>query len=324
MIPDLAATLARDRRARGLRPSTRARSRRRSPPRRGSTRTTSRSTGPSGSSRCATTTAGSRSASCRRTGRARRRSSRSRSTTDSTPRPALTGRGDEARARGRARARRRRAVPAGAARADAPRPAARPRQPATARSTRSRRALPRGGTTYLCAVDADGTAISLIQSVYGSFGSGVVAGGTGVVLQNRAAGFVEEDGHPNRLAPARTSVPHDHPGDAARGRRAARAVRRDGRADAAAGPPPGRAPPRRPRRRSAGCARRAALARRRRPPRAARARALACRPELERLGHDVARGTVVHDFGVGQAILRLGDALVGGSDGRGDGYAAGV
>jgi gamma-glutamyltranspeptidase len=32
----------------------------------------------------------------------------------------------------------------------------------------------------------------------------------------------------------------------------------------------------------------------------------------------------VHDFGVGQAILRLGDALVGGSDGRGDGYAAGV
>ena len=47
-------------------------------------------------------------------------------------------------------------------------------------------------------------------------------------------------------------------------------------------------------------------------------------PELERLGHDVARGTVAHDFGVGQAILRLGDALVGGSDGRGDGYAAGV
>ena len=63
--------------------------------------------------------------------------------------------------------------------------------------------VPRGGTTYLCAVDADGTAISLIQSVYGSFGSRVVAADTGVVLQNRAAGFVEEDGHPNRLAPAR-------------------------------------------------------------------------------------------------------------------------
>ena len=63
--------------------------------------------------------------------------------------------------------------------------------------------LPRGGTTYLCAVDADGTAISLIQSVYETFGSGIVAPGTGVVLQNRAAGFVEEEGHPNRLAPSR-------------------------------------------------------------------------------------------------------------------------
>src|SRR4029078_7140655 len=63
--------------------------------------------------------------------------------------------------------------------------------------------LPRGGTTYLCAVDADGTAISLIQSVYETFGSGVVAPGTGVVLQNRAASFVEDEGHPNRLAPGR-------------------------------------------------------------------------------------------------------------------------
>ena len=64
-------------------------------------------------------------------------------------------------------------------------------------------ALPRGGTTYLCAVDADGTAVSLIQSVYDTFGSGVVVPGTGIVLQNRAAGFVEDAGHPNRLAPAR-------------------------------------------------------------------------------------------------------------------------
>ncbi len=80
----------------------------------------------------------------------------------------------------------------------------------TARARRPRaRARPgsdgpaRGGTTYLCAVDGDGTAISLIQSVYGPFGSGVVAPGTGVVLQNRGAGFVETEGHPNRLAPGR-------------------------------------------------------------------------------------------------------------------------
>ena len=63
--------------------------------------------------------------------------------------------------------------------------------------------LPRGGTTYLCAVDGDGMAVSFIQSVYGSFGSGVVAPGTGVVLQNRGAGFSRVPGHPNALAPAK-------------------------------------------------------------------------------------------------------------------------
>ena len=64
-------------------------------------------------------------------------------------------------------------------------------------------ALPRGGTTYLCAVDGDGMAVSLIQSLYERFGSGVVAPGTGVVLQNRASGFSREPGHPNALAPGR-------------------------------------------------------------------------------------------------------------------------
>jgi len=48
---------------------------------------------------------------------------------------------------------------------------------------------PGGGTVYLCAVDADGMAVSFIQSLYDSFGSGVVAPGTGVVLNNRAEGF---------------------------------------------------------------------------------------------------------------------------------------
>jgi gamma-glutamyltranspeptidase/glutathione hydrolase len=48
---------------------------------------------------------------------------------------------------------------------------------------------PRGGTVYLCVVDGDRTAVSLIQSLYDSFGSGVVAGSTGVVLNNRAACF---------------------------------------------------------------------------------------------------------------------------------------
>jgi gamma-glutamyltranspeptidase/glutathione hydrolase len=44
---------------------------------------------------------------------------------------------------------------------------------------------------------------------------------------------------------------------------------------------------------------------------------------LASLGHAVRRGAVVHEFGVGQVILRLGGALVGGSDPRGDGFAAG-
>lgn len=48
---------------------------------------------------------------------------------------------------------------------------------------------PPGGTVYLCAVDGDRMAVSLIQSLYDGFGSGIVAPGTGIVLQNRGACF---------------------------------------------------------------------------------------------------------------------------------------
>ena len=64
-------------------------------------------------------------------------------------------------------------------------------------------ALPRGGTVYLCCVDGERRACSLIQSLYYGFGSGVVARGTGIMLQNRGACFTLEPGHPNRIAPAR-------------------------------------------------------------------------------------------------------------------------
>jgi gamma-glutamyltranspeptidase/glutathione hydrolase len=47
---------------------------------------------------------------------------------------------------------------------------------------------PAGGTVYLCAVDEDGMAVSLVQSTFERFGSGVVAPGTGVVLNNRCFG----------------------------------------------------------------------------------------------------------------------------------------
>jgi gamma-glutamyltranspeptidase/glutathione hydrolase len=60
-----------------------------------------------------------------------------------------------------------------------------------------------GGTVYVGAVDAGGNAASLIHSVYGVFGSGVVAGRTGVVLQNRGAYFSLDPKHPNRLEPGK-------------------------------------------------------------------------------------------------------------------------
>ncbi len=58
-----------------------------------------------------------------------------------------------------------------------------------------------GDTTYLSVVDRDGNMVSLIQSNFASFGSGVVAEGTGFPLQNRGALFTLERSHPNVLAP---------------------------------------------------------------------------------------------------------------------------
>lgn len=61
--------------------------------------------------------------------------------------------------------------------------------------------LPTGGTVYLCAADASGMAVSLIQSNFHGFGSGIVVPGTGVSLGNRGAGFVTAAGHPNVIGP---------------------------------------------------------------------------------------------------------------------------
>ncbi len=56
-------------------------------------------------------------------------------------------------------------------------------------------------TIYLCVVDEAGNAVSLIQSLYFSFGSAVVAGETGVLLQNRGAYFSLDPSRANCLKP---------------------------------------------------------------------------------------------------------------------------
>lgn len=58
-----------------------------------------------------------------------------------------------------------------------------------------------GGTVYLAAGDADGMLVSLIQSCYFGFGSGIVVPGAGINLHNRGAGFTTDSGHPNQVGP---------------------------------------------------------------------------------------------------------------------------
>jgi len=60
-----------------------------------------------------------------------------------------------------------------------------------------------GDTIYLTAADGQGNVISLIESLYDAFGAGIVAGDTGIALQNRGALFTLQPGHPNQVAPGK-------------------------------------------------------------------------------------------------------------------------
>ena len=63
--------------------------------------------------------------------------------------------------------------------------------------------VPAGDTVYVSCVDGQGNACSLINSLYGAFGTGLVVPGTGIALQNRGALFSLDPEHPNALEPGK-------------------------------------------------------------------------------------------------------------------------
>jgi len=179
-------------------------------------------------------------------------------------------------------------------------------------------AEPAGGTVYLCAVDGDGMAVSFIQSLFAGFGSGIVAPGTGVVLQNRGACFAIG----GRVEPGRRPYHTIIPG----------MLLRDGRLAGPFGVMGGHIQA------QAHMQLVSALVDDRLDPQAAldRPRFLVDgelvrleeglwdrEEELAGAGLRTVRERDPFAFGGGQCILRHGDALLGGSDPRKDGYAAG-
>ena len=78
-------------------------------------------------------------------------------------------------------------------------------------------APPKGGTVYLAAADAGGMMVSMIQSNFNGFGSGVVVPGTGISMQNRGSGFSLAPGHANLVAPGKRPFHTIIPGFVAKG-----------------------------------------------------------------------------------------------------------
>lgn len=73
-----------------------------------------------------------------------------------------------------------------------------------------------GDTVFLGAIDAQGNAASVLQSTYFDWGSGVVAGDTGIIWQNRGAAFNNDSHHPNAFAPGKLPFYTLNPGIALR------------------------------------------------------------------------------------------------------------
>ncbi len=124
-------------------------------------------------------------------------------------RPPARG-GREARLRGSRplpdRAPRDAGPPGGAARPRAPRRDAGHGFPCGARPPRRPRRRAGGDTIAIVTADGAGNAVALIQSLYYTFGSAVLAGDTGVVLQNRGSFFSLDPAHVNALAPLKRTM----------------------------------------------------------------------------------------------------------------------
>jgi gamma-glutamyltranspeptidase/glutathione hydrolase len=78
--------------------------------------------------------------------------------------------------------------------------------PSRASSPPAARAPRGGGTIWLGVVDPQGSAVSLIESNYAGFGSGVVDPATGIAYQNRGSYFSLDPDHPNVLAPGKRTL----------------------------------------------------------------------------------------------------------------------
>jgi gamma-glutamyltranspeptidase / glutathione hydrolase len=177
---------------------------------------------------------------------------------------------------------------------------------------------PLGGTVYLCVVDEDGMAVSFIQSLYDHFGSGLVAPGTGIVLQNRGACFDVF----GRVEPGRRPFHTIIPGLLVRDGSLlgpfgvmGTFMQAQGHVQLVSGLVDDGLDPQ------------AAIDRPRfrvRDDKVHLEEGLWERAEeLESLGFKVVKSREP-DFGGAQAILVQGEALLGGSDPRKDGYAAGI